>query len=326
MPYLDHFGLTEHPFTLTPNTAYFFPTRDHLNILASLRFALQREVGIIKVVGEIGTGKTLLCRLLLTELMEQGDTVAYVSALPGKVEAVVRTVIEEFGLDPDASPNPLSTLGTLLFEQHARGRRVVIVVDEAQALGREGLEAVRLLSNLESDRAKLLQIVLFGQTELDDLLSDPSLRQLRQRIVFSFATKPLTERESTEYLAHRLNKARRVGGDYEILAPSALRLIVRRCQGAPRLLNIVADKALLAAFADGAQVVQRRHAAKAIADSRELMPAKPVPRRRVAMLAACLAASLAALAVLPKDVDRENLSVLWRQLVAPVAAAVGNQS
>jgi hypothetical protein len=146
------------------------------------------------------------------------------------------------------------------------------VVDEAQHLGRDGLEAVRLMSNLETEKNKLLQIVLFAQTELDDLLKDPSLRQLTQRIVFSFETKPMTIAEAKRYIAHRVRVSRHGGVDYEIFSDAALELIARSSGGTPRVINILADKALLVAFSDNSPIVQKSHARDAIKDSPGLAP------------------------------------------------------
>ena len=278
MPFLAHFGLKEHPFTLMPNTEYFFPAHQYASIMASLKGALERETGIIKVVGEIGTGKTLLCRMLLRSLIES-EVVAYVNAPQADERMIVRTVLAEFGLTMRPGTNPYGTLSNFLIEQHALGRRVVLVVDEAQALGRAGLEAIRLLSNLESERSKLLQIVLFGQTELDDLLADPALRQLNQRIAFSFSTQPLTRAETRRYIEHRLQISRRPGVQFRVFDTKALDLIAHASRGTPRVINILADKALLAAFSAGSPQVRAEHAEEAVADSPTLVRRLPLFRR-----------------------------------------------
>ncbi|MBY0429689.1 MAG: AAA family ATPase, partial [Rhodospirillales bacterium] len=267
MPFLAHFGLKEYPFTLMPNPDYYFPSHECANIIASLEFGLRRQTGIMKVVGEIGTGKTLLCRLLLRQLVERDrQAVAYINAPTANKELVIATVCEEFGIDIKTEPNPYSALSHFLVEQHAKGRMAVVVVDEAQALGRDGLEAIRLLSNLESERSKFLQIVLFGQTELDDLMGDPGLRQLNQRIAFSFNTKPLTHAETRSYVQHRVAKSRQDGVEYKVFTEGALALIASHSRGIPRLINILADKALLVAFAAGSPLVTRGHAEDAIND------------------------------------------------------------
>ena len=177
MPVLSHFGLREHPFSLTPNPALFFGGRLHRPILEMLAFALQRGDGVLTVVGDVGTGKTMLCRLLL-QVLEPEAAVAYLHAPLSDETQIARDVCREFGLELGAHDDAFHLLNGFLLEQHSAGRHAVMVVDEAQALGRPGLETIRLLSNLETDRSKLLQIVLFGQQELDQLLRQHALRQL----------------------------------------------------------------------------------------------------------------------------------------------------
>lgn len=277
MPYLAHFGLEEHPFTLTPDVDYFFPTQEHANIIGSVEFALRRDTGIIKVIGAVGTGKTLLCRLLIKKLVDS-EAVAYINAPRANANSIILAICREFGIevgtDADAAYH---SLNGFLVEEHGKNRLAVLVVDEAQHLGKEGLELVRLVSNLETEKRKLLQIVLFGQTELDELLADPSLRQLTQRIAFSLETKPLTVEESKRYIGHRISVSRRQGVEYDVFSPRAVDLLARSCGGIPRVLNIVADKSLLAAFAAGSAVVQPAHVAEAIKESPALI--RPVATR-----------------------------------------------
>jgi MSHA biogenesis protein MshM len=271
MPYLAHFGLTDHPFTLTPNIDYYYPTQENANLIASLDFALRRDSGIIKIVGEVGTGKTLLCRLLMKRL-EDSEAVAYINAPQADAQSILHTICEEFGVElPADGASPYTALNRFLVEEHAKGRLAVVVVDEAQHLGKAGLEAIRLASNLETEKRKLLQIVLFGQTELDDLLRDPDLRQLNQRLVFTFATKSLTAAETRRYVNHRLAVSRRDGVDYPIFSDAALSAIAQASRGIPRVVNILADKSLLVAFSDGSPTVQRKHAREAIRDTSGLV-------------------------------------------------------
>jgi MSHA biogenesis protein MshM len=323
MPYLAHFGLEEHPFTLTPDVEYFFPTQEHANIIGSVEFALRRDTGIIKVVGEVGTGKTLLCRLLIKKLVDT-EAVAYINAPRANAASIMQAISREFGIadveDPDAA---FWALNKFLLEEHSKGRLAVVVVDEAQHLGNEGLEFVRLISNLETEKRKLLQIVLFGQTELDDLLSDSTMRQLRQRIAFSLTTKPLSVDESKAYINHRINVSRRPGVEYAVFSPRAVDLLARSCGGIPRVINIVADKCLLSAFADGAAVVQPSHVTEALAESATLVG--PTARRgrsfgRMVGVAASYtgaALALAALAigiiaVVPTNEVAHRLQAFWR--------------
>ena len=278
MPYLAHFGLKEHPFTLTPNTNQYFPIDKHVEIIQSIQFGIARNTGILKVVGDVGTGKTLLCRLLLRKLVGSNDAVAYLNAPQVDPESLVTLVCAEFGLETGSKPQMLQALNTFLLEQHALGRNAVLIVDEAQALGPAGLEAVRLLSNLETERNKLLQIVMFGQSELDELLQRPDLRQINQRIGFSFTTGPLTIAEAVHYISHRVKMSRVDGVDFPIFTERAMVLLSESASFVPRVINILADKALLVAYGEGSIQVAEKHAEGAIEDSPQI--AKPVGVRR----------------------------------------------
>src|SRR3954462_8327870 len=225
MPYLAHFGLKEDPLTLTPNTNQYFPIDKHVEIIQSIQFGIARNTGLLKVVGDVGTGKTMLCRLLLRKLVGSNDAVAYLNAPQVEPESLVTLVCGEFGLETGARAQMLQSLNTFLLEQHALGRNAVLIVDEAQALGAAGLEAVRLLSNLETERNKLLQIVMFGQSELDELLQRPDLRQVNQRIGFSFTTGPLTLPEAVHYIRHRVHTSRVDGIEFPIFTDSAMEVI-----------------------------------------------------------------------------------------------------
>ncbi len=304
MPYLAHFGLKEHPFTLTPNTNQYFPIDKHVEIIQSIQFGIARNTGILKVVGEVGTGKTMLCRLLLRKLVGSNDAVAYLNAPQVDPESLVTLVCAEFGLEVGSKPQMLQALNTFLLEQHALGRNAVLIVDEAQALGPAGLEAVRLLSNLETERNKLLQIVLFGQSELDELLQRPDLRQVNQRIGFAFATGPLTMAEAVHYMRHRVQTSRGDAVNLPIYTDGAMEVLATSAGFIPRVINILADKALLAAYGEGAIQVTERHVEAAIDDSPQL--AKPLRLQRrwvrraiIAVVAAEIAAVIALFVLSP---------------------------
>lgn len=305
MPYLPHFGLDSHPFALTPNTAQYFPTSGNTQVLQSLAYGVGRNAGIMKVVGDVGTGKTLLCRLLLRQIEDEAE-VAYLNAPQAEGDALIALVCHEFGLETGDRAQMLQALNAFLLDRHAEGRDCVLVVDEAQALGPEGLETVRLLSNLETETAKLLQIILFGQTELDDLLARPALRQINQRIAFSFTTGPFTPAEARSYIAHRLRVCRVAGVDYEVFLPKAVDRLIEASGAVPRVINILCDKALLIAYSEGARAVTRQHVDAAIKDSPTLVAPGRAPRRRGRTVAAVLggvmvgaAAAAAALALTP---------------------------
>ncbi len=299
MPYLAHFGLREHPFTLTPNTNQYFPTEKHTEIIQSIQFGIARNTGILKVVGDVGTGKTMLCRLLLRKLVGSNNAVAYLNAPQVDPESIVTLVCTEFGIETGSRSQMLQGLNTFLLEQHALGRNAVLIVDEAQALGSSGLEAVRLLSNLETERSKLLQIVLFGQSELDDLLRQPNLRQVNQRIGFSFNTGPLTVTEAVHYITHRVRTSRVDGIDFPIFSERAMQTLAESASFVPRVINILADKSLLVAYGDGAIQVIDKHVRGAVADTPQLVAAIRRKRRwpRAAWFAV-IAAEIAALGLL----------------------------
>ncbi|HWS13931.1 MAG TPA: AAA family ATPase [Rhodocyclaceae bacterium] len=268
--YLAHFGLRELPFGITPDTAFTFSGRSHQEALNTLLVALQGGEGFVKITGEVGTGKTLLCRRLLASLGRKYVT-AYVPNPALRPRTLLLALADELDerLDPGADQHQLvKRLNDILLQFAAAGRRVVVCLDEAQALPLESLEALRLLSNLETEKRKLLQVVLFGQPELDAKLHDRSVRQLRQRIGFSHVLRGLDPGEVRRYLDHRLRVAGH-GGD-EVFTPAAARLVARATGGVPRLVNIVAHKALLAVYGQGGQVAGVRHAVAAVRDSVDL--------------------------------------------------------
>ena len=263
--YLDHFGLLEPPFTLTPNTGYFLASPAHREALNLLLFALRSGEGFVKITGEVGTGKTLLCRKLMCQLGD-GFVTAYVPHPPTSTEGLLAAVAEEMGLGVATDRNrTLRQLSSRLIELDAAGRRAVLVIDEAHVLPEDALEAVRLLTNLETERQKLLQVVLFGQPELDRRLAQPSLRQLRQRIAFSYRLRPLSRSELGVYVEHRL----RVAGsrDESLFECEAIDVLQRASGGIPRLVNVLGNKALLAAWGRRAHRVAASHVRRAAADT-----------------------------------------------------------
>lgn len=279
MPYLEHFGFRQRPFTLTPDRALFFP-QSHRPVLDAVNYAVSRGEPILKIVGEVGTGKTLLCRLLLQNLVARGDLVGFVAVPQADHQATLLAVGREFGLDTESCADTYQALSDRLIQVHAAGRRAVLVVDEAQALAREGLETIRLLSNLETDEDKLLQIVLFGQPELDRILRRYSMRQITQRITFNFTTQPFDIQTGMAYIRYRVDGTRVAPSHSEIFTPRAMKAIVRAANGIPRVINILADRALLAAYAADRERVLRRDARRAIADGTLAADASPSGVRR----------------------------------------------
>lgn len=265
--YYAHFGLKQPPFKITPNTEFFFSGGNRGAILDALTYSIQSGEGIIKVVGEVGSGKTMLCRMLQTLLPEKVESV-YLANPSVAPEDVLHAIAFELQLNLPKDADRLQVMQVLqkyLLDRHAEGRQVVIFVEEAQGMPLATLEEIRLLSNLETKHDKLLQIVLFGQPELDVNLNQTHIRQLRERITHSFNLGPLTESEVGEYLIFRLRAAGYYGP--HLFSKSAIRMIAKSSEGLVRRVNILADKALLATFSDNAYQVTPKHVKAAIKDS-----------------------------------------------------------
>ena len=265
--YEGHFGLARAPFRITPDPEFFFPGGNRGAVLQALIYAIARGEGIVKVVGEVGSGKTMLCRMLERELPADCEIV-YVVNPRLSPEVVLHAIATELGLTVATEDSKLKVLHALhdhLLAKHAAGRRVVMFIEEAQAMPVETLEEIRLLSNLETTQAKLLQIVLFGQPELDDKLALHEIRQLRERITHGFELTPLKREQIRDYLHSRLRASGYHGEG--LFAPGAIRAIESASRGLLRRINVLADKALLAAYASQASRVGRDHVRRAVADS-----------------------------------------------------------
>ena len=255
--YRQHFGLRELPFSITPDTSYFFSSESSQEALNTLLIAARTGEGFIKITGEVGTGKTLLCRKLMSSLGPD----FYVAYIPNPYLEPLALFMElgsELGLDmgQDAHPNQhllLKAVTNRLLDLTREGKRVVVCLDEVQAMPIETLEALRLLTNLETEKRKLLQVIIFGQPELEAKLNYPSIRQLKQRITFDYHLGPLARAESDYYLHHRLMVAGYRGG--RLFTPMALWLMQKKTRRIPRLLNIVAHKAMLSAYGKGKKSV-----------------------------------------------------------------------
>ncbi len=247
--YTSFFGLQEKPFAITPDPRYLYLSERHAEALAHLLYGINEAGGFIQLTGEVGTGKTTVIRSLLEQLPTNADVALILNPRVTPAEFLLTICEELHVLVPDGQRGSVKTLmdllGTRLLEAHATGRRVVLIVDEAQNLSASTLEQVRLLTNLETPTAKLLQIILIGQPELRELLDRPELRQLAQRITGRFHLTPLSADETTGYVRHRLRVA---GATAEVFTPRALREINRISGGVPRIVNVVADRALLGAF------------------------------------------------------------------------------
>lgn len=301
--YLEFFGLSQPPFRITPNTEFFFPGGNRGAILDALIYAIRHGEGMVKVIGEVGSGKTMLCRMLEDSLPETVETVylANPSVQPGEI---LHAIAFELHLDLPHDATRLQVMQALqeyLLKRHEEGRQVVLFVEEAQAMPLATLEEIRLLSNLETRHHKLLQIVLFGQPELDELLADPAIRQLRERIVHSFHLDPLNATDTRAYLNFRMRQAGYRGP--EVFGPAAVREIQRASLGLTRRINIIADKALLVAYTERTHQVNARHVLAAARDSEFIDFARPGARHLwaggIALLLLGAAAGFAAGRLLP---------------------------
>lgn len=269
MVYLQHFGLREPPFALTPDPAYFFACRSSREALNTVLVALSSGAGFVKITGEVGSGKTMLCRRLAAALDRSHWFAPYIGN-PGFERRSMLLAISEAVAAPPVDPGVdthflLKGIAQGLLRQAREGKHVALCIDESQAMSPETLEGLRLLTNLETEKRKLVQVILFGQPELDGKLSTGEVRPLRQRISFQHDLSGLAEDEVGAYLDHRLTVAGYVGPP--LFGTRSHARIYRASRGAPRLVNILADKALMAAFGAGAKQVEPRHLRAAIADT-----------------------------------------------------------
>ena len=293
--YFDYFGLNEAPFRITPNTEYWYAGGQRGEMLAALLYAIDQGEGIIKVVGEVGSGKTMLCRKLAAHLPDNVDSV-YLGNPTLAPDDMLAAILADLGIDtPEVSRQArLAQLNTALLARHKAGRRVVVFVEEAQGIALDNLEFLRLLTNLETATDKLLQIVLFGQPELDVHLANPSIRQLKDRITLSLNLSPLAEAEVADYLRARLNVAGYRGPD--LFPPSLITRMTQISGGLSRRINVLADKTLLAAYAGQTHTLTPAHLDAAAGDAEmQSQPAQnppPPTLSRWAWLAAGLVAAL----------------------------------
>jgi len=268
--YLQHFGLRELPFSLTPNTHFFLNMASYHKAYNMLMVSLANAEGFIKIVGEVGTGKTMLCRKVLNTLEEDKEN--YVTAyIPNPVlspKGLFLAFAEELNIEIDQDVGHhrlLKAITEKLVEFSAENKQVVLFIDEAHAMPEQTLEALRLLTNIETEQVKLFQVVLFAQPELDALLSQPSLRQLRQRITFSFEIEALDRDGVERYVVHRLATAG-YNGPF-LFSKRALDFLFRTSDGIPRIINILCHKALMVAFGKGERTVQIDHVKRAADDT-----------------------------------------------------------
>ncbi len=284
--YLEHFGVREFPFSITPDTSYFFSSNGSQKALNTLLIAVRTGEGFIKITGEVGTGKTLLCRKLMSSLGPDFQ-VAYIPNPYLEPLALFMELASELGVEMggDANPNQhrlLKALTNRLLDITREGKRVVICLDEVQAMPIETLEALRLLTNLETEKRKLLQVIIFGQPELEEKLNHPSIRQLKQRITFDYHLGPLSRAELNYYVHHRLVVAGYQGG--RLFTPMAMWLLQRKTRRIPRLVNILAHKAMLCTYGKGKRTVGVFDVLAASNDTASMRDTRPYQRLGVLLL------------------------------------------
>ena len=287
--YQGFYHFTEMPFSLTPNTDFFCALAPHNEALKVILSALSMSEGFIKVTGEVGTGKTLLCRKLINHLSDK--FVACYLPNPYLTPDELRIAFaNELGIDTGKDTVPQQGLHNAienkLLTLKKEGRQAVLIIDEAQSLSWDALEMLRLFSNLETEKSKLLQIVLFGQPELDNNLSNPKVRQIRQRISFSYTLRTMTSAEVDYYIGHRLTTA---GGSEQLISKGLRAFIALVTRGTPRLVNIVCHKILLRAYGQGKESANWQHTVNAVFDTddckRRLVPRQSIVILSIAVLA-----------------------------------------
>ena len=262
MDYIEFFGLKEDPFKITPDLAYFYPSKEHSEILTALNYAIAQKEGFFLATGEPGTGKTTILKVFIDEWQNKAE-IALVLTPRLSPEEFLHAVLEDLKVPvKDKNKNEmLKAFRDFLLASASRGKAVIIIVDEAQNLSDETLEELRLLSNLETEREKLLQIVLVGQTELKERLASDNMKHLSQRVMVKTALRPLTRDEAFDYINYRSMKA---GKGLPAFEEDAKHLIFKYSKGIPRLINVVSSRALMAAYVDGSIDIKKHHVQYAI--------------------------------------------------------------
>ncbi|MBN1687947.1 MAG: AAA family ATPase [Candidatus Omnitrophica bacterium] len=262
--YENFFGLRESPFNMTPDPRFVYFSRHHLEALSNLLYGVESRRGFIQITGEIGAGKTTICRTLLNKLEGKAHTSLLFNPRLSEFE-VLQAIVEDFGITPPGKKRKhyFDALNNFLIEESQKGFNAVAIIDECQLLSPKALEQVRLLSNLETPIHKLLQIILVGQPELKDLLNRPCLKQLRQRITIRYHLPELSREDVRNYIAHRLTVA---GAERNFFSEEAGELIYHLSSGIPRVINVLADRALMAAFTQNSTVVTQQMVECAQAD------------------------------------------------------------
>jgi len=274
--YEQHFKFSELPFCLTPDTQFYHASRWHREARTVLDICINQGEGFVKITGEVGTGKTMLCRCLLNSLSAEYIPI-YIPNPYLRPEGLFCAIAHELGIKAETGNSHvvLKAIEEELIQLTILGHKVILVVDEAQSMPAETLEALRLVTNLETEKIKLLQVVLFGQPELDVILQQPALRQLLQRVTFSYSLRPLDFAETQAYLNHRLQCANYQGES--LFEAAATKYLYRASGGIPRLINILAHKALMCAFGKQSQTVSKAFVKAAVGDTEGVSQPRMLP-------------------------------------------------
>ncbi len=276
--YLEFFNLSEDPFGITPDSSYFYPSKVHNDILASLDYAVQQKEGFSLIIGEPGTGKTTILKILIEQWKEKAE-IALVMTPRLSPEELLQAILDDLNIRlQTANKNEMiKVFRDFLIDRSLAGKRVIVVIDEAQNLSNDSLEELRLLSNLETEKEKLLQIILVGQPEIIRRLSSDNLRQMDQRITIRATLRPLTKAETSDYITFRLMKA---GKGSAILDENAQKLIYKQSGGVPRLINLITSRSLMVAFLDTSLRIRKRHVLDALKHTTQSQP-KTIRRQRL---------------------------------------------
>lgn len=268
--YQQFFGFSKLPFNITPDPDFLFASEEHENALKALKYGIEQSKGFLVITGEVGCGKTLICRALLRMLDESRYETAWLYSSKITQEQLIRSILKELGMLASKLPETdhLEVLNDFLLSKINKGKEILLIIDEAQNLSCNLLESIRLLSNLETDQRKLLQILLVGQPELKLTLNLPQLRQLKQRILVYYELYPFTSKETQQYINHRLNHVSRPG--LPKITYGAFKRICKYAQGVPRVINHVCDKALMAAYLRHSQRIEKKDVQQAIMDIERL--------------------------------------------------------
>ena len=298
--YEQHFGLTERPFSIAPDPRFLYMSQRHQEALAHLLYGVGEGGGFVQLTGEVGTGKTTICRSLLEQLPDNVDVALILNPRVSGLE-LISTLCDELRISYPEGTSSIKVLtdalNKYLLDAHSNGRRTVMVIDEAQNLDAEALEQVRLLTNLETTQEKLLQIILIGQPELRELLARDDLRQLSQRITARYHLEPITDTDTAAYIRHRLEVC---GGTEMVFNDKAVKLIQDHSKGIPRLINVLCDRALLGAYVEGKRAVNSQVVQRAAAEIMPEVKARPEKLTWWSMLFVAIASVLLALWLSPR--------------------------